>query len=232
MRLHSLATALLTSLVSIDAYASIDVFSQAPNTTFSASSAVYNVSSDPGFTWSLDQDEEAWAYFNVPTDLTFNRIAWYGSNSDGKFAVDFFAASCFSCGANWVGTNGKFSNSLLPNPGPFSQAQIHKTLVSGNLYSYYIDLASSLTLDHTSLYALSVVNNYTATPFSWSESNIGSGSHLDYIVGRASFLRASGSLAFTLTDTTASAVPLPASAWLLSSGLVCLLGFSRKARTI
>ncbi len=231
MRPHFLVIVVFTSLVSIDAHAFTDVFSQTPNTAFSATSAVYNLSNDPGFTWSLDQDEEAWAYFSVPTDASFNRISWYGSNSDGEFAVDFFSASCFSCGANRVGSNGKFTNSLLPNPGPFSQAQVNKTLVSGGLYSYYIDLASRLTLDHTSLYALSIVNNYTTTPFNWSGSNAVNGFHLDYIVGRASFLRAPGSLAFTLTDTTVSAVPLPASAWLLGSGLVYLFGFSRKSKT-
>jgi hypothetical protein len=118
----------------------------------------------------------------------------------------------------------------LPNLGPFSQAQVHKTLVSGNLYSYYIDLTSTITLDSTKTYALSVVNSYTSLPFSWALSNT-SGSHLQYVVGQAMFLRAPGDMAFTLTNTAVSAVPVPASVWVFGTGLLSLLGVSRKRKT-
>jgi len=228
-----IAAAIIASLFSIDSNASAVVYTQPPNATFADTSAVKNIPGDPGFTWSLDQDEEVWAYFSVATDISFNRISWYGSNADGNFAVDFFSATCGSCGINWVDTDGHFTNSLLPNPGPFHQAQVHKTQVSGNLYSYYIDLTSMLTLDHTSTYyAISVVNNYSSSPFMWAGSDTGIGSHYRYIRGNPIVQNAPGNLAFTLTDTTAPEVPLPAAAWLLGSGLVMLPGFARKRRAV
>ena len=149
-----------------------------------------------------------------------------------------FSATCFSCGATQVNGGGTFSHSLtaynsltlLPNQGPFSQPDVHKTIVSGSLYSYYIDLTSSLTLDPAKTYALSVVNNFSSSPFNWALSNTG-GTHLQFIIGQAQFLPAPGGLAFTLTDTSVNAIPLPASAWLLGSGLVYFLSIARKRNT-
>ena len=235
-----LAATIIGSIFSIDTYASIDVYTQAPNKSNFAPSAVLNASNDPGFNWTFDNDQERWDYFSVGSNVSFNRIGWYGSNSDGNFAVDLFSATCFSCGATQVNGGGTFSHSLtaynsltlLPNLGPFSQTDVHKTLVSNkdNLYSYYIDLTSNLTLDPAKTYALSVVNNFSSLPFNWALSNTG-GNHLQYVVGQSMFLPAPGGLAFTLTDTSVSAVPVPASAWLLGSGLVYLLSIARKRNT-
>lgn len=196
-----------------------DVYSQSPTSNIIDTSAVANLPADPGFTWSLDQDEENWTYFTAPSTASFNQITWYGTNADGKFAVDFYQAACFSCGANWVQTDGTFSNNLLPNQGPFDQSAITKTQISAGLYAYSLDLSAPVTLNQGSLYALSVVNNYTALPFSWAGANNGSGFHLHYIVGQAMFLKAPGSLAFTLTDTI-PAVPEPNGSALMIAGLL------------
>jgi hypothetical protein len=122
----------------------------------------------------------------------------------------------------------------LPNSGPFSQADVHKTLLSGNIYSYYIDLTSPLTLDHTKAYGLSVVNNYTSSPFGWELSNL-NGPHVQYLMTYVAyqFLPSPGDMAFTLTNTSASvsSVPVPSAVWLLGSGLVYFLGFARKRNT-
>jgi hypothetical protein len=212
------------------AQASTVVYTQAPTQTIGDVSAVANIPSDPGFTWTLDQDSEAWAYFSAPANASINRIEWYGSDSDGNFAVDLFAASCFSCSASWVGTGGQFTTNLLPNNGAYTQAQVHKTLMSGGLYDYYIDLPSALTLGSSPAYALSVVNNYTALPFVWAGSAAGSGVHLRYIVGQAMFLKAPGNLAFTLSNTSVSAVPEPDSAALMLTSLALLGLFAGRYR--
>jgi hypothetical protein len=213
------------------ASAATDVYVQPPTGVFANTSAVYNVGvADPGFTWSLDQDEEIWAYFSIPASVSFNRISWYGSNTDGNFAVDLFAASCFSCGVNMVQTDGTFSSNLLSSPGPFSQAEIHKSLVGGSVYSYYIDLASPVTLSASSAYAISVVNNYSSMSFLWSGSNTGSGRYVQYVIGQAIVLPAPGNVAFALTNT--AAVPEPASFWMIVSGLAAILALAKRRRPI
>jgi hypothetical protein len=222
-----LAICLGATLLHAPAGAATDVYVQPPTGGFANTSAVYNVGvADPGFTWSLDQDEEIWAYFSLPASVSFNRISWYGSNTDGNFAVDLFAASCFSCGINMVQTDGTFSSNLLLSPGPFSPADIHKFLVGGSVYSYSIDLASLVTLSASSAYAISVVNNYSSLPFLWSGSNTGSGRYVQYVIGQAIVLPAPGNLAFALTNT--AAVPEPSSIWMTLFGLATILGSLRK----
>jgi hypothetical protein len=217
------AAAVLTA----SAYAATDVYSQPQNGSFANTSAVYNVGpTDPGFTWSLDQDEEVWAYFSPTPGISFNRIAWYGSNTDGDFAVDLFAASCFSCGINMVQTGGTFASNLLPDSGPFSQAQVHKTPLGGSIYSYYIDLASPVTLGASAAYAISVVNNYSALPFLWAGSATGSGRYVQYVVGQAIVLPAPGNLAFTLINT--AAVPEVPAFWMMLLGVCALWTNSRR----
>ncbi|MDE2368552.1 MAG: hypothetical protein KGN16_06220 [Burkholderiales bacterium] len=227
--LSHLAAAVGALLLSAAAHAATDVYSQPPSGSPAATSAVYNVGpTDPGFTWSLDQDAQAWVYFSLPADVTFNRISWYGSSGDGNFAVDLFAASCFSCGANLVQTGGTFSSNLLPDAGPYAAAQVHMSaLPTAGLYAYYIDLSAPVTLSASSAYAISVVNNYTSAPFVWGGSATGSGTHLQYVVGQAMFLPGPGNLAFALTDT--SAVPESSSAWMLALGLGVLWGAAYKA---
>jgi hypothetical protein len=211
--------------------AAVDVYSQAPSSSLADTSAVYNNPADPGFNWALDADMEAWAYFHVPTDVSLNRISWYGTDSDGAFAVALFAASCFSCSASWAQTGGTFGSNMLTT-SLFGQSQVHKTALAGGLFSYYVDLPSSLVLSASSpSYGLSVVNNYTSLPFSWAASAQGSGFHLHYIVGQAMFLRAPGNLAFTLTDTGAvPSVPEPKGMYLAVTGAIFLWSASAVRR--
>jgi len=232
------AIALLASAVVFNGTArAAVVYTQDPNGNLIDTSAVYNAPSDPGFNWTLDMDEQVWADFSVSSNISFNRITWYGSNADGDFAVDFYTSqtACATphsaCGTFQVSGSGTFSNNLLPSSGPYSQAQTHKTSLGGGLYSYYIDLPSKVTLDSTQLQWLSIVNNYSAAPFSWAGSNTGIGSHAHYIVGQAMVLAAPGSLAFTLTDTTAP-VPLPAAAWLFGSAIAGLSIIGRRRQSL
>lgn len=233
-----LAASIIASLFSMSANASTDVYTQALGSGLSTS-AVLNLSTDPGFQWTTDRDQQMWAYFSTPTNVSFNRISWYGTKADGNFAVDLFSATCFSCGATQVSGSGTFphaatpynSLTLLPNSGPFSQTQAHQTLVSGSgytgLYSYYIDLPSNVTLSSNNTYALSVVNNYTSLPFAWAGSS--SGTSLVFNVGQAQFLKSPGGLAFTLSNV--SAVPEPDPALLMGVGLLGLLVVARKRKT-
>jgi hypothetical protein len=225
------------SFFSIPAWADSLAYAQASNGRAGDSSAQYNMVTDPGFTQSSDSDSQAWAYFAAPVTASFNRIGWNGSNTDGNFAVDFFLATCFSCGATLVGTDGTTSHSvaaqnsltLFPNSGSFSQAQVHKTFVSGSEYFYYLDLNANVALNKDSIYALSIVNNYTSMPFAWSASDAHNGlsgtyrgidisaMHLKYVVGQSIFLPASSNLAFSLSSI--SPVPEPETYAMLLAGL-------------
>jgi hypothetical protein len=231
------AAIIAVSLFSSSASADSVAYMQASNGTPGDSSAQYNVSTDPGFTQSSDSDSQSWAYFAAPASSSFNRISWNGSNTDGNFAIDFFSATCFSCGATLVGTDGTTSHSvtpqnsqtLFPNNGSFSQSQVNKTFVSGSEYSYYVDINANIAVNQGTIYALSIVNNYTSLPFAWSASSannglIGtyrnidlSGMHLKYVVGQSIFLPASGNLAFTLSSVTP--VPEPETFAMLLAGL-------------
>lgn len=221
----------IAGLTASSTWAAIDVYSQAPAGGLADTSAVFNNQADPGFNWGIDSDMEAWAYFQVPADVQFNRITWYGSDSDGSFAVDLFPATCFSCGANWAQTSGGFATNLLPT-SLYEPKQIHKTALANGLFEYDIDLPSMITLSASQpTYGLTVVNNYTAKPFSWAGSGQGSGFHLHYIVGQAMFLRAPGNLAFTFTDTMAvSSVPEVGSMALAMTGLTLIWGARRLRR--
>lgn len=221
-RLLPVALATLATCLAVPTHAAMTVYEQGPaSTAYGDTSAVWNNPADPGFTFSLDGDQQAWAYFHTPGAISFNRIAWTGSNADGVFGVSFIAASCFSCNASWIGTDGDSAHNLLPQNQGYSQAQVHKTSRGSGLYDYYIDLPAPLTLDPaSSMYALSVVNNYTAQPFQWAASQSSHyGTHLSFYVGLAKFLRAPGDLSFSLIDTAAAPVPEPASHALWAAGL-------------
>jgi hypothetical protein len=237
------AASVFTMVAASSAQAAKVVYEQAPNNGGFAGSSVRNDPADPGFNWGVDTDLERWEYFYAPTTTSFNRIGWFGNDASGEFAVDFFAVSCFSCGATPVGGGGTFAHSLitpgnsltlLPNPGPFSPAQVHKTWVSGTgssgLYSYSIDLTSQVAITAGQAYAISIVNNYETGPFGWATATGNSGSHLVYLMTYAAyqFLPSSADLAFSLTDTTAVAVPEPASALTFGAGLLALLAGMRR----
>jgi opacity protein-like surface antigen len=239
-----LAASVFTLVASSTAQAEKVVYEQAPNNGGFAGSTIRSDPLDPtGFNWTVDTDTERWEYFIVPATVSFNRIGWYGTDADGQFAVDLFAASCFSCNATPVGGSGTFAHTsinpgngptLLPDPGPFSQAQVHKTWVSGSgvnsLYAYSIDLPSQVTLNPGGGYGISIVNNYTSAPFGWATATGNSNSHLVYLMTYASyqFLPSPGDLAFSLIDTTAAAVPEPASALTFGAGLLALLAGLRR----
>jgi hypothetical protein len=239
----ALSACILLLLLAGTAGAQTTVFSQTPDGGGFAGSTVVNDPADPGFNWIVDTDTERWEYFIAPTTASFNRIVWYGNNADGQFAVDLFADTCFSCNATKVGGGGTFTHTsttppgngptLLPNPGPFSQAQVHMTLVSGSgangLYAYSIDLTSPVTLTAGGGYGISIVNNYSSAKFGWATATGNSNSHLVYTKTYAAyqFLSSPFDLAFSLIDTTA--VPEPASAWTFAAGLLALIGWTRRA---
>lgn len=226
-------TALAILLLTIsNAYATV-VYSQDPTASYALTSAFINLASDPGFNGNSDADQQVWTTFQVTANTSVNEITWYGTQSDGSFAVDLHATTtnCSSCGLAWVNGSGTYTattsnTQLMPTAGPYTNAQVHETLINGNLYSYYIDLPTAITLSSGNLYVISFVNNYSSYPFSWETSNTGNGISLDYNVGRASILPLSGNFAFSLSNT--AAVPLPTTAWLFLSSIIGLLALKRK----
>lgn len=218
---------LISNFFVIQAASGSEAYSQSPNLNIIDTSAVFNNPSDPGFTWSLDQDEESWAYFNAQKNTSFNQITWYGTNADNRFALSFFEAACFSCSASWVQTDGTFTANLLPNLGAYDQSSITKEKLSNTLYSYSVKLNTPISIEQGKLYALSVVNNYTSQPFSWAGSDSGNGFHLHYIVGQSMFLKVPGNLAFSLTNTSVTPVPEPKSWLMLLIGLVLIASLSK-----
>jgi hypothetical protein len=229
MKLDLNATLACTLLWAVAAasQAAVDVYSQPPGSTYADVSAIRNDPADPGFNWTVDSDEQAWAYFAVAGSVSFNRITWYGSAADGNFAVALFPASCFSCGLSPVGTGGNSVNNLLPHNTAYAPASVSKALLPSGMTAYSIDLPSALTLSGSPAYALTVVNNFTAAPFLWAASGSGSGVHIHYIIGQAMVLASPGNLAFTLSNTTP--VPEPTTAGLLGAG-IGLLGLSVRRR--
>lgn len=216
-------------LFSASVFASV-VYTQAPATTPSfATSAYINFANDQGFNGNSDADSQIWATFKTASNISFNRITWYGSASDGNFAIDFHTTTqvCPSCGLSWVNSSGSYAatssnTEVLPTSGPYTNAQVHETLVSGSLYSYYIDLPTKVALDSTKLNVISFVNNYSSLPFGWASSSTGNSTSMDWVVGRAILLNRPGYFAFTLSDTTVSAVPVPSAVWLFGSVLAGL----------
>jgi hypothetical protein len=198
--------------------AAVDVYSQPPGTTYADVSAIRNDPADPGFNWTVDSDEQAWAYFSVAGAVSFNRITWYGSAADGDFAVALFPATCFSCGLGPVSTGGGSVNNLLPGNTAYPPASVSKTVLPSGMTAYSIDLPTTLTIGGSPAYGLTVVNNYSAATFLWASSGTGSGTHIHYIIGQAVVLPSPGNLAFTLSNT--AAVPEVSTAWLLALGLV------------
>ena len=220
---------LSVSLFSASSFASTAVYDQAPVTTGAGiSSHVFNVTTDPGFTFSLDSDTQAWAYFNLTSSASFNQITWYGAGSQsiGNFAVGLIATTCAGCYPVRVSTGGSFAGNLLsPNQSLYDPSQISASLVTGttDIYAYTIDLSSMVTLDASSpYYALSVVNN--GGSFFWAASNTGNG-NANYTAGTG-WYSGNTSLAFTLSNTNpiTSPVPEPPAYALMLSGLG-MIGF-------
>lgn len=190
LRAAALSLVLSPAIAPASAAAAVDIFVQPPGGGFAHRSAVRNLPTDPGFTWSLNDDEQVWAYFRVPTPGQFDRVSWVGSAADPVFAVDFYTASCFSCGVSLVPTDGDFPHSLLGLPGPFGARDLHITALGGGLFSYGLDLPAPVAVVPGTWYALSVVNNYTTQRFQWAQSLPVDGqdpaSGLRYIVGTRS----------------------------------------------
>lgn len=224
LRAALLSLALSPAVTPAPAAAAVDVFVQPPSGAgFAHTSAVRNLPGDPGFTWSLNDDEQVWAYFHVPAEGTFDRVSWVGSAADPIFAVDFYSASCFSCGVSLVPTDGDFPHSLLGLPGPFGAQDLQVTALGSGLFRYSLDLPAPVAVVPGTWYALSVVNNYTTQRFQWAQSSPVVGqdpaSGLRYIVGNPIFQGMNGNMAFALTDTTAM-VPEPATTALMALGLL------------
>jgi hypothetical protein len=231
IRIIALSLALSPAVAPVSAAAAVDIFVQPPSGTgYAHTSAVRNLPGDPGFTWSLNDDEQVWAYFHVPTAGQFDRVSWVGSAADPIFAVDFYSASCFSCGVRLVPTDGDYPDSLLGRPGPFGVLDLQITTLGGELFRYSLDLPTPVAVVPGTWYALSVVNNYTTQRFQWALSLPVAGqdpaSGLRYIVGNPVFQGVNGNMAFALTDTTAM-VPEPATAGLMLLGV---LGVSLASR--
>ena len=234
---------LIVSLFSINASAATTVYDQTLDTTATTgvSSAIRYFWTDPGFVKALDSDTEAWTYFNLSSNASFNQITWYGMGLTGP--SDFAVGLTPKAPSNsWVSGSGNFSGNLMPQ-SLFHWSQITTSLVAGtsNIYAYTVDLSSMVTLNASSTYTLSIVNNYgdiqpagyTGGAFYWAPSTIGAGENQTgvggFIPGTPNGLPG---LAFTLTNTAAVASPVPEpstySMLLSGLGMIGFLAFRRK----
>ena len=220
-----LATVALCALgwAPVTTFGATTLVSQAPSPAlgYGDTSAVYNLPGDPGFTFTLDADEQAWEYFHFGRSAEINQVRWFGSDADGNFAVALFAANCVSCNLGSVGTDGNSPVNLLPHNTAYGPGEVGKVALGGGLFAYSINLPSPVRLSADApFYGLTVVNNYSGKPFQWVASATGDGRHLDYVIGGMRVLYAPGDLAFELADTRIAPVPEPTTyaLWLVGLG--------------
>lgn len=158
--------------------------------------------------------------FSLAVDTTITDIHWFGQYFSGSrtTGVDSFLIQF------WSDSNAAPGSVLYAA----TVSSASETLVSGDTYSYDVDLANVFLAQAGTTYWVSIQATMLFPPqWGWSEGTGGNGTAVQDFVGTRSAI--GFDMTFSLTGTPTSRLPEPASVLLVGLALTGV-GFARRAK--
>lgn len=203
------------TLLAGTAYASANpvVYQQAPSGTPNAYASQFDTGANGDFSKVYDD-------FSLAADTTITDIHWLGqyfagsrTNGVDSFLIQFWSDTSAAPGSLLYAATVTSAN---------------ETLVSGDTYSYDVDLANAFLAQAGTTYWVSIQARMLFPPqWGWSEGTGGNGTAVQDFVGNRSNI--AFDMAFSLTGVPTSRLPEPASVLLVGLALSGV-GVARRAK--